>query len=109
MCNFRTNLTQRFICAHIGLAVVVHSSKGHHRELIHRFWIHEHKRNFWFTSHVVQALDNLGANYIKDSVHELLDLTTCFMDPEGFQQLNHKQILDFKVEPLPSYSCQDMH
>ena len=64
-------------------------------ELGLRFWVQEHKREFWITPHVVQALDSLGVSYNMDYVHAVVDLTSCFT--KGFQQLkdNSKRVLDF--------------
>ena len=83
------------ISAHIGLAIIIHTRENPLRELVHRFSIHEHKRNSCFTPQVVQTLDNLGASHTTDSVHAFVDLTACFM--EGFQKPNHKHILEFLI------------
>ena len=46
----------------------------------------------------------MGASYNTDTVHAVIDLTSCFM--EDFQQLKHKQILEcitgIKMSHYPS-------
>jgi SAM-dependent methyltransferase len=90
-----------------GLLVVIHANKSPANnttsgELYHRFWLHEHKRPLWFTPSITQALDSLGVSYTRDSTAGVIDLTSCFMG--GFQQPNHKRILDFMAHAkLSSY------
>ena len=78
---------------HTGLLVIIHANEKISAELLHRFWNHTHKSQLWFTPSIIQALDNLGASYTRDSVDGVLDLTSCFMG--GFQQPKQKQVLDF--------------
>ena len=66
-------------------------------ELCDRFWVHETKRPFFFTSHVTSTLDTMMVTYsVQTPPNILLDLTQCF--EEGFHHSSHRIVLDFIVQ-----------
>jgi 2-polyprenyl-3-methyl-5-hydroxy-6-metoxy-1,4-benzoquinol methylase len=85
-----------------GLLVAIHVNDKLNAELLYRFWNREHKSQLWLSPSITQALDSLGVSYTRDSTAGVIDLTSCFMG--GFQQPNHKRILDFMAHAkLSSY------